>query len=201
MTWWQTIDVTLFHWINTDLSNAVFDAVLPLCRERWVWAPLYLFFLAFIWMNYRTRKGLVLVFGLLIAVGLADFTSSTLIKKNIQRIRPCNDVHLRESVRARAPCGSGYSFTSSHAANHFAVAVYLSGALGGAFFFRLRLLLLLWASLVAFSQVYVGVHYPGDVLGGAALGAAVGWWVVNTFRRWGWLPRNNNRVVFSDRLE
>lgn len=182
MTWWQAADVTLFHWINSTMSNPVFDALLPWCREKWFWAPLYLFLAAFAWNNYGIKKGWIFIAGLVLAVGLADFTSSSLIKKNVRRLRPCNDLALKDEVRLRVPCGSGYSFTSSHAANHFAVAIY-AGSLLTASFPWARLALLIWASLIAFSQVYVGVHYPGDVLGGGLVGAFMGWWTVQTFRR------------------
>lgn len=174
MTWWQTVDTTLFHWINGSLSNPVFDALLPLFREKWFWAPLYLFLAAFVWHNYGNKKGWLFVAGLVLAAGLADFTSSTIIKKNVCRLRPCNDPALRAEIRMRTTCGSGYSFTSSHAANHFAVAVYTVSAIGHVLPCG-RLLLLVWASLVALAQVYVGVHYPGDVIGGGMLGALIGW--------------------------
>lgn len=174
MNWLQVADASAFHWINTTLSNPVFDALLPWFREKWFWAPLYLFLAAFAWHNYGAKRGWIFVAGLIIAAGLADFTSSTLIKKNVQRLRPCNDPAIQESVRLRTTCGSGYSFTSSHAANHFAVAVYAGTALG-ALAPWVRFALLVWAALIALAQVYVGVHYPGDVVAGALLGAGIGW--------------------------
>lgn len=183
MTWWHTLDVSLFHWINSTISNPVFDMFLPWCREKWFWAPLYLFLVAFVWHNNGAKKGGIFVLGLVLAVGLADFTSSTLIKKNICRLRPCNDSDLKDEVRLRVPCGSGYSFTSSHAANHFAVAVYAGSVLATNLPW-IRTGLLIWAALIAFSQVYVGVHYPGDVLGGGIVGAFLGWWTMQTFYRW-----------------
>lgn len=179
-------DAAVFRWINSGASNAIFDAILPYCREKWFWAPFYLFLLAFLGLNFK-QKSLAIIVGILLAAGLADYTSSTLIKKNLRRLRPCNEVALAASIHVRVSCGSGYSFTSSHAANHFAVAVFLIGVLGPAARW-IRPALLSWASLIAFSQVYVGVHYPGDVLCGALLGAAIGWWVLLTLRRWRLIP-------------
>lgn len=190
MSWMQIIqswDASLFQLVNGDMGNPLFDALLPLFREKWFWAPLYMFIGAFTWLNFG-KKGWVIVLGLVVAAGLADFASSTLIKKNVQRIRPCNDPAMVEKVNLRTSCGSGYSFTSSHAANHFAAAVFLIG-----FFGRVarwvRPAALGWAATIAFSQVYVGVHYPGDVVCGALLGAAIGWWVLLTTRKFGkrWL--------------
>ncbi len=187
MSWWNALDLAVFHWVNATTANPVFDAFLPLCREKWLWAPLYLFIVAFVLQNFGLRRGGLFLAGLVLAVGLSDFTSSTLIKKNVQRLRPCNDPEIRELVVQRAPCGSGYSFTSSHAANHFAAAVYLSLILG-ALSSRIKPVLLCWAGGIAYAQVYVGVHYPGDVLAGGLLGALIGWWTATTFRRWAWVP-------------
>lgn len=179
-------DTDLFRFINGSLSNGLFDALLPLCREKWFWAPLYLFIGAFTLLNFP-KRGWVILFGLVLVVVLSDGISSELVKKNIRRLRPCNDPTLAATVRLRTHCGSGYSFTSSHAANHFAVAVFLIGVFGR-LHRRLRPAVLFWAGLIAFSQVYVGVHYPGDVLGGALLGMLIGWWVAWLVRRWVVLP-------------
>lgn len=172
-------DAALFHFINTALGNPVFDVLLPLFRERLIWAPLYLFLVAFFLLNFG-RKGRIIVLLTCLAVGMADFTSSTLIKKNVRRIRPCNDPEM--VVQERVSCGGGYSFPSSHAANHFAVAVMVAGLLGGARRW-IRPVALTWAGAIAFSQVYVGVHYPVDVTCGALLGIAIGWGALKIFLR------------------
>ena len=176
-------DTALFHFINDTLSNRLFDALLPWCREKWFWAPVYLFIGAFTWTHFG-RRGWWVVLGMVLCVFLADTLSSELIKKNVQRIRPCNDPALSATVRLRTDCGSGYSFTSSHAANHFAVAVFLIGIFGGMARW-VRPVALGWAALIAFSQMYVGVHYPGDVICGALLGAGIGY-----FLRVGFLKGN-----------
>ena len=173
-------DQTVFQWINSGLSNQLFDNLLPWFREKWTWAPLYLFLLAFSILNFK-KKAWVIIIGLALSAGMADYTSSVLIKKNVQRIRPCNDVEMAERVVERVPCGSGYSFTSSHAANHFAVAMFLVGAFGflGPW---VKYSAFTWAALIAISQVYVGVHYPGDVTFGALLGCLIGrvvFWLLN----------------------
>lgn len=184
MTWLQTLqqwDSLLFQLINNGMSNPLFDAVLPYFREKWFWTPLYLFVAAFALQNFR-KKGLAMVVGLAVVVGMADITSSQLVKKNVHRLRPCNDPALNESVMLRVSCGSGYSFTSSHAANHFAVAIFLTGLFGGLARW-VRPVALCWATVVSFSQVYVGVHYPGDVFFGALLGTAIAWLGLLTINR------------------
>lgn len=178
-------DKAVFLWVNNALSNDWFDAVLPWCRERFFWTPVYLFLFILLGVNLGIKKSVIIAVFLGLTVGLADFTSSELIKKNVKRVRPCNDLLLNEYVQLRiAECGGGYSFTSSHAANHFAVAVFLIGIFGRCNRW-VGLALLFWAGLIAFSQVYVGVHYPLDVTCGALLGVGVGWTGYYFFRRTG----------------
>lgn len=165
-------DKSLFRAINTGMSNDLFDAVLPWLREGKIWAPLYLFLASFLWINFR-RRGLIVGIGLALSVGVADFTSGTIIKKNVQRVRPCNDPSMEMLMIRRVPCGSGYSFTSNHSANHFAIAAFLIVLFrhtGRVF----RYAAVLWAGSIAFSQVYVGVHYPLDIACGALLGSLIG---------------------------
>ena len=189
-------DAALFYFVNTTLTNPVFDALLPLCREKWIWAPLYLFIGAFALLRFGSRGWLVLL-GLVAVVALSDGISSQLIKKNVRRLRPCNEPALTDSVRLRVDaCGSGYSFTSSHAANHFGIALFIIGIFGGLRRW-VRPAVLLWASLIAFSQVYVGVHYPGDVLGGAVLGSAVGWSMSGLLRRF-WPVAGTGRKITDE---
>ena len=187
MEWLQQIDASLFYLINSRWSNPVFDILLPIWREKWIWAPAYLFLIVFIWQNWKGQKGLVAILGLATVIGLSDFTSSTIIKKNVERIRPCNNPEMMAALIQRVDCGSGFSFTSSHAANHFAIAVYVTMLFG-----RLSRWIcpavLSWAFLVAFAQVYVGVHYPGDILAGGLLGAAIGWSVAWYIKYKDWFP-------------
>ena len=162
------IDYALFQWINIDWSNPAFDVVLPALRDKYFWIPLYVFIISFIAFNYRI-KAIKILFILFLVVGVSDGVSSHLIKKNVQRIRPCNVAGLE--VVKRINCGSGYSFTSSHAANHFAIASILILLI-----FRkrwVRVSLIFWASLISIAQVYVGVHYPLDIIGGAILGILI----------------------------
>jgi membrane-associated phospholipid phosphatase len=166
-------DALLFDAINQGMSNAFFDMILPLFREKIFWGPFYLFIISFILLNFSPKKALILLLGIALSVAVADFTSSKLIKKNVQRIRPCNDDIFSPHIIKRVPCGSGFSFTSSHACNHFAVAVFLIGIFGRERSW-IKPALLLWAFLIAFAQVYVGVHYPLDVIVGGIIGSLIG---------------------------
>lgn len=150
-------------------QNDIFDAVMPILRNKYTWYPFYLFLLGFLLLNYRL-KGVFIVLGLALVIGLSDSTSSHLIKKNVQRARPCKLYDQPKDIHLLVGCGSGYSFPSSHAANHFSMAVFLLLSLGRVFR-RIKIPLLLWAACVSFAQVYVGVHYPLDVVAGALAGS------------------------------
>lgn len=161
----QGIDLQLFEWINGAWSSDLLDALLIPLRNKYVWIPVYVFIIAFLLTNFR-RQGYYLVIFLLITVGLADLVSNQVFKKNFERPRPC---HVMEDVNLKVRCGSGYSFTSNHAANHFALSTFLL-LLVGRRYRSLQIGLLLWATSIAIAQVYVGVHYPTDVLAGGILG-------------------------------
>ena len=165
------LDESIFILINRTWQNAFFDWLLPYWRNKYFWLPAYFVFVFFLFLKVG-KKGLPIIFFLVLTVATSDLTSSFLIKETIQRVRPCNDTHFQKNVFLRAPCGSGYSFTSSHATNHFSVAVFLILSLGQRLQ-KWRYLLLFWAISIGFAQVYVGVHYPFDVLFGFLVGGII----------------------------
>lgn len=171
--WVLNADKECFLFVNGSLGGPLADAIIPLLREKLFWSPLYLFIVSAVWLNYSRAVALRILLGLALSVAAADTCSSRLVKPSVARLRPCNDPELKAFATLRAPCGTGYSFTSSHATNHFAVAVFLAGFFG-AIRAWLRWALLFWAASVAFAQVYVGVHYPLDVICGALLGLLIG---------------------------
>ncbi len=174
-------DQYIFEIINGHTHNAVLDWLMPIWREKSTWIPFYLALAVFLGYKYR-KAGLYLILGLALSVGLADTISSKVIKPAVHRLRPCNDPEIKDEVQLLVHCGSGYSFTSSHAANHFAVAAFLSLTLG-LHYRRIRWPLHLWAASIALGQVYVGVHYPLDILMGAFLGLIIGNIVAKTYLR------------------
>ena len=176
------LDHSLFYLINSEWTNPFFDWLLPVWRNKYFWLPLYLFIILFAIFNYGKKSYWFLLF-LIAAVGTADFISSQVVKKTIQRTRPCNDTGM-EQIRPLVRCGSGYSFTSSHATNHFAVSYFLFATLGIQFK-KVRGWLIAWAASVAFAQVYVGVHFPMDVFSGMILGILIAKLFVWMYRRSG----------------
>ena len=170
---WTQFDQHLFHLINHDWGNPVFDVLMPILRNPKTWIPLYIFIIGF--SIYRYKKIAVLLIVLLAAsVGTADFVCVRVIKAYVKRVRPCNDQAVEPTVVNRVPCGTGLSFPSAHASDHFAIAIFCCFAFGRnwrwIWFFAV-----FWAALICYAQVYVGVHYPVDVLAGAAFGSMIGW--------------------------
>jgi len=181
-------DQSLFFTINHGLSNSFFDWIMPALRNRFFWTPLYLFIIIFFIRNYG-KQGWIMIIFLGLTFGITDFFSSSIIKPSVQRLRPCNDPEIKADVKNLIACGSGYSFPSSHASNHFGLAVFLILM----FYPKWKLILplgLFWAASISFAQVYVGVHYPVDILAGAILGGMIGHimstilLVSKTFRAW-----------------
>ncbi|MFA6086024.1 phosphatase PAP2 family protein [Mucilaginibacter sp.] len=174
-------DRHLFYFINHDLSNTFFDWIMPLMRNPQFWIPLYLFIIAFCLWRYK-KQGAILIVMLILAVGFADFTSASLIKKYVVRVRPCRDVVTSATVISRVPCGTGYSFPSTHATDHFAIALFLNCLFLKKWPWVLPACVL-WATIICFAQVYVGVHFPVDVICGAIYGSLVGWLFAAGFKK------------------
>jgi len=173
---WQKLerwDQWLFIQLNSKLTNPVFDFILPYFRDSVFWAPFYIFLLAFIIMNYG-RKGWMWSLAFLCTVAIADMVGTRVFKEGFERLRPCQDPLFFQHVRLLLKhCSGSYSFISNHAANHFGLATFMSVTLYTTFGKPIYLLYL-WAALIAYAQVYVGVHYPLDVLAGAGVGTLAG---------------------------
>ena len=174
-------DRHIFFYINHDLTNPFFDWLMPILRNPRTWIPLYIFILAFCLLKFK-KTGALIVILFALSAGFADFTSVHLMKNTIQRVRPCRDPIDSETATIRVPCGTGYSFPSTHATDHFGMAAFISFV-----FFRrwkwIWLWAVLWAGSISFAQVYVGVHFPIDVTVGALYGIFVGWLFYLVFKK------------------
>jgi undecaprenyl-diphosphatase len=171
-----SLDRSLFHVCNQTLQNAVFDVVMPFVTDLNK-NPVALLAVGLLWLLlvFKGGKGGRIAALLLIpAIAFSDQFNSSILKHLVDRARPCQvlaNVHLLVS------CGSGYSFPSSHAVNNFAGAIVLSYFLP-----RWTWAFFSFASIVAFSRIYVGVHFPSDVLAGAIIGMICGSLVILLFR-------------------
>jgi undecaprenyl-diphosphatase len=171
MEWLQNIlefDKELFLYLNS-FYNDFMDTIMLMVTRKETWVPFYLAIVFFFVKNYRSKSLLILLFmGLTV---LASDQISVLLKINLQRLRPTHEPALEGMVHMVFQKGGLYSFVSSHASNMFAIFVFTSRIFKNK---RYSILLLFWALIVSYSRIYIGVHYPLDVLGGAILGWLLG---------------------------
>ncbi|MEO6550430.1 MAG: phosphatase PAP2 family protein [Ferruginibacter sp.] len=198
LTTLQNWDRWLFTKINHDWTNSFLDNVFPLWREGMSWFPLYIFLGLFVLVNFGS-KAWPWIIGLIFTVAFTDQISSHIIKPFVNRPRPCHDVLLKDHIRLLLHyCNDSRSFTSSHAANHFGLAFYI--------FFTLKpylqkwgYWLFFWAASISYGQVYVGVHYPIDILGGTIVGSSAGLFISAYFNKRFRLPPLFHRSVTNAR--
>jgi len=175
-------DAWLFLKINNDWTSPFFDNVFPWWRDQNSSLPLYLFLFAFMLLNFGWKFWPWLLCAV-ITVSLTEAVSSHWLKDFINRPRPCNDEFFAPHVRLLlGHCPSSGSFTSSHAANHFGQAAFYYYSLRP-YLKKWALLFFVWAATISYGQVYIGVHYPLDILGGAVIGFFFGTSVAGIFNR------------------
>ncbi|MFY7900161.1 MAG: phosphatase PAP2 family protein [Chitinophagaceae bacterium] len=173
-------DQQLFLQLNKEFTHPFFDNIAPWWRDSNTWLPLYLFLLVFVFVNFGKNAWIWLVF-VILTITLSDQVSSGIIKKYFERPRPCSDIDFQWNVRLLLKhCSGAFSFTSSHAANHFALAVFLSKTLNE-FIGKWNWVLYAWAASIGYAQIYVGVHYPFDVIGGTIVGLLIGFAVAKFY--------------------
>ena len=160
-------DINLFLYLNSRHSP-FWDEVMWWMSDKWIMLPLYAVILFFIIRNFRWQSAGIVVF-ILILVVLTDQTSVHLFKNIFERLRPCHNPEIADMVhQVNNKCGGKYGFVSSHATNSFGFAMFTTLLFRKWYF---SAFILLWALVVSYSRIYLGVHYPGDVLGGILLGS------------------------------
>lgn len=166
------IDKLIFTFFNTTISNPVFDVFFPIITNQDIW--IFPILAGVIVLSIKGgRRGRICSMTLIVGIILADYTSAQILKPFFQRLRPSHE--LIDEIRLLVSRGGKYGFVSSHAANIYAAATIL-----GYFYSQHKKIFFTIAALVAYSRVYVGVHYPGDILFGGLLGYGLGW-IVLTF--------------------
>ena len=156
------LDTKIFFWVNQGHRNPFFDLIMPILSEFDYWK----YGLAFAWVLFFLvggKKLKITLFLLALLVGVLDYSNSFYIKHLFNRPRPCN---VLSGVHLFWPCPRSLSFPSNHAANIFGAAFFLSYIYRRWSFFLIPL-----AVAVGYSRIYVGEHYPFDILGGIFLGA------------------------------
>jgi undecaprenyl-diphosphatase len=197
--WLAALDSDLFLFLNARLTHPVLDAVMPAITRQENWYPILgvLVVALLVWGGKRGRMAVVM---LILAVTFADQLSASVLKPLIGRIRPCN-VFAEDQFNLLIGCSKAFSFPSAHAANSFAMATVVRWR-----FPRFAVVFYVIAGAVAYSRVYVGVHYPLDTVAGAALGIGCGVAAIViveiVVRLWkGYRERRRTGVVRDDRAE
>ena len=150
-----------------NLGSSTFDPFWILVSEKWFWIPLYVIFLYFLYKNFN-KKSLFYIL-LFVALGItASDQITNIFKFGFERLRPCHDPSL-EGLLREVKCGGKFGFYSAHSSNSFFVATYLTILLGKKIK-QLPYFLFVWAAIVAYSRVYLGMHFPGDIIVGAIMG-------------------------------
>lgn len=163
-----SIDVSVFYFINHSIANPVFDKFFVFITEVKHWYLVYIILLG-ISIVYGGRTGRIAAAGAIILITISDQFSSFTLKDLFTRIRPCN---VLPDVRDLTGCSDSYSFPSSHAVNNFAIFIFYTRI-----YPNLKWVLFISAFLVSLSRVYIGRHYPSDIIGGAIIGMAIGYGV------------------------
>lgn len=170
----KDIDYTVFRWINS-FHSPFFDEFFYQVSGKFIWIPFYIFLLYLLIIDYK-RKSLVIIALIPVLILLTDQISVQCFKNVFQRLRPCHDPVLEGIVHlVKGKCGGSFGFVSSHAANTFGLAVFLLPFFREKRKYMVWILLIPFAGLISYSRVYLGVHFPGDILIGGLLGTLVGY--------------------------
>jgi len=168
----QHIDNELFLFLN-GLHNSFFDFLMYWISNRFIWIVLYLWLLYLLVKKYPGKQAILVIIMVALLITVSD-QLTVFLKNWFQRPRPCHNEDLAGMIHVvKDVCGGPYGFVSGHAANSFALAVFLIPLLSDRIpFFKPAILF--WAGAIAYSRVYLGVHYPGDIIAGALLGFFLG---------------------------
>jgi len=168
--WLLEIDKKLLFTLNHS-HTPLFDWLMWQFSGILMWLPLYAFIIYLLVKKFK-EKALLVILIVIFAIGIADYTSVHLFKEVFKRLRPCHNPLIMDSIiLVKDYCGGKYGFISSHASNSFALAGISSLLLRKKYF---TIIIFLWAILVSISRVYLGVHYPSDIMAGALWGSVIG---------------------------
>ena len=174
----QQFDAGIFSAIN-GWHAAYFDSFMWLVTKIATWIPMILMLLYLLYFKKGWRKTVAVVLAIALVILIADQVSASIIKPLVERARPSHNESLQSTIHiVNGYRGGPFGFVSSHAANCFGIALLL------AMIFKNRLFtwtMVVWATLMCYSRIYLGVHYPGDIVRGAILGFLAAWLVYRIF--------------------
>ena len=161
----KTVDFELLIILNQKISNSLFDLIMPIITNEDYWVIPILCLIIYL-LFFAQKKGKIVLFLLIISLGINDYICASIIKPTIARLRPSHE--FLEYINLLVPKGGKWSMPSNHASNMFVLATIISS-----FYSKTKAAIFLIAILVSFSRVYVGVHYPLDVIVGASIGTTI----------------------------
>lgn len=164
------LDQSLFLYLN-NLGSENFDTLWLVITNKFSSIPLYALFVYLLFKNFGIKQTLITLMVVAVMITLTDQISYA-VKHSVMRLRPCGEPSLKDLGRFVSRCGS-YGYFSGHATSSFALAVFL-GLTFRKIYKYVFMALIIWALLISYSRIYVGVHYPGDVLTGLFVGIFIG---------------------------
>ncbi|MDY3352106.1 phosphatase PAP2 family protein [Riemerella anatipestifer] len=164
------LDQSLFLYLN-GLGNTYFDTFWIMVSGKLTWLPLYFIFLYLIIKNYEKKKVIYILLFITLGIIISDQIAN-IFKIGVHRFRPCHEPILEGLVR-EVKCGGPFGFYSAHASNSFFIASFMNLIFSKRIKF-FGLMVFAWASFVAYSRIYLGVHYPLDIIYGAMVGFLLG---------------------------
>lgn len=174
-------DTNLFLFLN-GIHAPFFDSLMYIVSEKFIWIPLYISVL-YVLIRHWKKESIWLIIALILCIVISDQVSSGILKDLVKRLRPSHVEDLKGFVHlVRGYSGGKYGFASSHTANAFGFALLSS------LIFKRNIYtycIFVWAIITAYSRIYLGVHYPLDILGGVIVGvsAALGcFWIIGKYR-------------------
>ena len=194
LKWLDHIDKVLFVLVQHDSDHSFLDKIMPVLRNPYTWIPLYIFMLYYALRKGKSQAWAFIILSVL-TVAITDSITAQLLKPLFGRLRPCYDPEMSSVLRGLVDCGGLYSMPSNHAANHFGLAAF--------WYFSIRKMsgkkwswLWVWAASICYAQVYVGKHYPFDVLAGSFVGFITGLGISRLFAYWA-SRQGDRRNVFT----
>lgn len=172
----QQLDRDLFLYLNS-LGSETFDPIWKVITKQIYWTPVFLFIGYLAYKKLGWRHTLLIVGMIALLVAFTD-QATNLIKNTVQRLRPCNNPEIADVIRAVVKRKS-FSFVSGHASNSMAAAFFLFMVLRR--YYKYMGFIFLWPLVFAFSRIYLGLHYPGDILAGYCLGLLTGFLILKLY--------------------
>ena len=174
LDWLIEIDKELLLAIN-GWNSSFLDPIMVFITNKWSGIPIYAVLLFMIFYKRNLKVAILMFFSIIITFALTDWLGVHMFKRTFERLRPCWDPTTRDLIRLLEYRGGKFGFISNHAANYFGLAMISSGVLKKRWY---TIFIFCWAAAVAYSRIYVGKHFPGDVICGAMLGILVGYLVL-----------------------